>query len=226
MDGDATRPTTKGQGAWIAGLTALNAALAGLVLLLAGGDAEGVRTALRFTARVSLIWFLLAYVAVPLDRLRPGGVGAALRRHRRVFGVVFGLSMAMHVGFLLKLYDLYAPQRPPTVTTADFWIGIPGLTLVGLMTLTSMGRLRRALGVRIWSRLHRVGLHAVWAVFFLCLVDSAGRKESLQPALQYGVFLAGLTGAAGLRLAVWRAGSAPVSPAVRDASGPSAGQAR
>jgi sulfoxide reductase heme-binding subunit YedZ len=194
-----------GQGARILLLTLLTAVLTGAVVAASGTGPDGTRTALRVTARFSLIWFLLAYVAGPLDRLRPGGLGAVLRRHRREFGVVFGLSMTMHVGFILRLYGLFSPERPPTVTDADFWIGIPGLMLVAAMTATSAASLRRALGERRWSLLHRTGLHAVWAVFFLCLVDSSARKETAHFLLHYGVFLAGLVGAAALRLVSVRA---------------------
>lgn len=194
-----------GQGALVFFLTLLTAVLTGAVLAAAGTGPEGTRTALRVTARFSLIWFLLAYVAGPLDHLRPGGLGAVLRRHRRAFGIVFGLSMTMHVGFILKLYTLYSPDRPPMVTEADFWIGIPGLMLVAAMTVTSAASLRRALGERRWRLLHRIGLHAAWAVFFLCLLDSSARKETAHFLLQYGVFLAGLVGAAALRAASSRA---------------------
>lgn len=193
-----------GQGTRIVLLALATALLVGLVLLGAGTGPDGIRAALRISARLSLVWFLLAYVAGPLERLRPGGLGAVLKRHRRVFGVVFGLSMTMHVGFILKLYSLYSPQRPPMVTDTDFSIGIPGLLLVAAMTVTSAARLRRSLGTANWTRLHRAGLHFVWAVFFLCLVDSSARKETAHFAAAYGLFLGALVAAAALRAAAWR----------------------
>jgi sulfoxide reductase heme-binding subunit YedZ len=175
-----------------------------LVLWLRGTGSEGVELALRTTARVSFFWFLLAYLATPMHALAEGPLSRWLLRRRRALGVVFGASMTMHVAFILALFRLHSPERPPMVTDADFWIGIPGLVLVALMTATSFDALKSALGPVRWARLHRTGLHVVWAIFFLCLVDSAGRKEAVSPLLEYHVFIAMLVAALALRIAAAR----------------------
>jgi methionine sulfoxide reductase heme-binding subunit len=184
--------------------TLANAAVAALVLSGWGTGPEGTELALRVTARVSFVWFLLAFVASPLQRLAPGAAGAFLLRHRRAFGIIFGLSMSMHVGFILRLFVLFSPERPPMVTWADFVIGIPGLLLVAAMTVTSLQALKRVLGPARWRKLHRTGVHVVWAIFFLCLVDSVGRKQTQHPFLAYHVFIAALVAAMALRLAAAR----------------------
>lgn len=184
----------------IAGLPIVNAAIAVFVLSRWGTASEGVEVALRVTARVSFFWFLLAFLATPLYELRPSPATAWLVRWRRVFGVTFGLSMSMHVALILRMFVIYAPEQPPMVTWADFVIGIPGLVLVALMTVTSFDRLRRALGPVRWKRLHTTGLLVVWAIFFLCLVDSVGRKTTDHPTLEYHVFIALLVVAMLLRI--------------------------
>jgi sulfoxide reductase heme-binding subunit YedZ len=189
-----------GQGIFIVAATALNAVIAILVLGAWGTEPEGIELALRVTARVSFVWFLLAFVAAPLQQLRPGAVSAWLMRHRRSCGVVFGLSMSMHIALILRMFVLFAPERPPMVTLADYFIGIPGLVMVGLMTATSFDALKRALSPRRWKQLHRSGLFVVWTIFFLCLVDSVGRKETHHPVLEYHVFIAVLIAAMALRL--------------------------
>jgi sulfoxide reductase heme-binding subunit YedZ len=188
----------------IAIATACNAAIAVLVLAIAGTGVTGVELALRITARVSMLWFLLAYVATPLAELRAGDLSRTLVRSRRSFGVIFGLSMTMHAVFIVWLFLLFQPARPPMVTDADFTIGIPGLLLVALMTVTSFEALRRRLSAKTWGRLHRSGLHVVWAIFFLCLADSVSRKDAVSPLLEYGLFLALLVAAALLRFVAWR----------------------
>lgn len=203
------------EGRLIAGLTLFNASVALGVFTLAGWDAHGTEIALRTTARVSMGYFLLAFLATPLHRLRPGPGSRWLLRHRRAFGVVFGLSMSIHVLCILRLFRLFAPVQPPMVTSADFFIGIPGLILVALMTITSLHALRLSLGPRRWGRLHRTGLWVVWAIFFLCLVDSVGRKESRHPVLEYYPFIGVLAAAFLVRLASARmpeasTGAAPV----------------
>jgi DMSO/TMAO reductase YedYZ heme-binding membrane subunit len=136
---------------------------------------------------------MLAFVATPLHRLNPGRVSAFLLRHRSAIGVTFGFSMAIHVAFIVRLFVLHAPHQPPMVTSADFYIGIPGLVLVALMTITSAAAIRRRLGPQRWNRLHRVGLYFVWAVFFLCLIDSVNRKAPSRPLLEYYSFILVLT---------------------------------
>lgn len=185
----------------VAGATLVNLAIAALVLALAGTGADGTELALRTTARVSFVWFVLAFVASPLETLSPSRSSRWLVERRSSFGVIFGLSMSMHVGFILRLYELHAPERPPMVTEADFWIGIPGLVLVALLTVTSFRFLQARVSATTWRRLHRTGIWVVWAIFFLCLVDSVGRKSSDHPVLAYWSFIVVLLAAMGLRVA-------------------------
>lgn len=188
----------------IAGATLFNLFLAGLLLALGGTDVAGTELALRMTARISFVWFLMVFTASPLRVLWKGGPGDRLFARRRALGVIFGISMSIHVGFILRLYALHAPERPPMVTDTDFSIGVPGLVLVALMTLTSAMALRRRLGETAWKRLHTTGLYVVWAIFFLCLVDSVGRKEIPRPWLEYHSFIGVLLAAMALRLAALR----------------------
>ncbi len=186
---------------FIAAASIVNAAIAFLVLRLWGTGSDGVELALRVTARVSFFYFLLAFLASPLARLAPGAVSTWLVRHRRELGVTFGISMSMHVALILRMFVIYAPERPPMVTWADFAIGIPGLILVALMTVTSFDRLKRAMTPAQWKRLHTNSLFVVWSIFFLCLVDSVGRKQTAHPTLEYHVFIAILVIAMSLRIA-------------------------
>ena len=188
----------------VVGATLLNATIALAVFAVAGTDSAGTELALRTTARVSFVWFMLAFVASPLARLRPGPFAEWLVRRRRALGVVFGLSMSIHVLCIRRLFVLHAPARPPMVTDADFWIGIPGLVLVALLTITSVQALRRRLGPVAWARLHRTGIWVVWTIFFLCLIDSVGRKETNHPVLAYYLFIAVLLAGLGLRWLAWR----------------------
>jgi DMSO/TMAO reductase YedYZ heme-binding membrane subunit len=199
----ATR-TDPGELAWILAATLVSLGVAASILIAGEAGRDATRLALRATARVSFVYFMLAFVAAPLAVLRPGSASAWLLRHRRAFGVAFGASMTVHVGCILRLYALYAPERPPMVTDADFLIGLPGLVLVALLTVTSWVRVRRRLVPAHWRRLHRVGIYVVWTIFFLCLVDSVGRKETMHPVLGYYAFIAVLLGAIGLRILAWR----------------------
>lgn len=188
----------------ITGATLGNLAIAAALLALAGSDVDGTELALRTTARVSFVWFMLGFVASPLETLRPSHSSSWLMKRRRALGVIFGLSMSIHVAFILRLYVLHNPLRPPMVTEADFYIGVPGLAIVAMMTATSFDLLKRHMSERGWELLHRTGIWVVWAIFFLCLVDSVGRKSTDHPFLAYHAFIALLLFAATLRLVAWR----------------------
>jgi methionine sulfoxide reductase heme-binding subunit len=202
------------EAAFIAGATLLNAGVAATLLARAGSDIAATELALRTTARISFVWFMLAFVASPWQQLRPSRLSAWLLHRRRALGVIFGLSMSIHVGFIVRLFALHAPQRPPMVTDADFFIGIPGLVMVGLLTVTSLEALKQRLGATRWRRLHTAGIWVVWTIFFLCLVDSVGRKTTDHPVLAYHAFIAVLLLGLGLRAwAAWhRRVQAPATP--------------
>jgi DMSO/TMAO reductase YedYZ heme-binding membrane subunit len=211
---DAT--AARGDLAIIAGGTTLSLTWAAILLWGAGTDSDGTELALRMTARASFVWFMLAFIAAPLHQLRPSRLTAWLLRHRRALGVTFGLSMAIHVGFILRLFVLHAPDRPPMVTDADFFIGIPGLLLVAALTVTSLDALKERLGPVAWRRLHTTGIWVVWAIFFLCLVDSVGRKTTNHPFLAYYAFIAVLLGGVALRIIAYRRRSSrPINRGLR-----------
>jgi DMSO/TMAO reductase YedYZ heme-binding membrane subunit len=210
----AARPIVRvdrGEAAIVVAAALLSFGVAATVLLAGGAGRDATRLALRLTARLSFVYFMLAFVASPLARLRPGPVSLWLVRRRRALGVAFGASMSIHVGCILRLYALYAPDRPPMVTDADFFVGVPGLVLVALMTITSAMAIRRRIAPRAWKRLHTVGLYAVWSIFFLCLVDSVSRKETEHPVVGYYAFIAVLLAGMALRLTALRAARATVA---------------
>lgn len=200
-------PLAREEIALIGGGAIFNLGAAALLLAIAGSDSDGTELALRTTARISYVWFMLAFIASPLHKLRPSRISDWLVRRRRALGVTFGLSMSIHVGFILRLFALHAPERPPMVTDEDFTIGIPGLIFVALLTVTSFEALRRRMTERAWTLLHRTGIWVVWAIFFLCLVDSVGRKDTGYPVLAYHLFIAGLLAAMSLRIAATRLGA-------------------
>ena len=188
----------------VAAATLLNALLATALLLFAGADSDGTELALRTTARVSFVWFVLTFVASPIHQLWPSSFSDWLLRRRRAFGIIFGFSMSLHVGFILRLFELHAPQRPPMVTDADFLIGIPGLIMVALMTITSLDAFKQRLGPRRWQLLHSAGSWLVWSIFFLCLVDSVGRKNTDHPLSAYYAFIIVLLMGLSLRIVAAR----------------------
>ena len=56
----------------IVGAALVSLTVAGTVLVAGDSAREATRLALRLTARLSFVYFMLAFVASPLARLRPG----------------------------------------------------------------------------------------------------------------------------------------------------------
>ena len=84
----------------------LSLLLAAMTLSLAAGhgwDSEGVRLAIRATARTSLVLFALAFTASALAELIPSGATRWQRRNRRYLGVSFAVSHFIHLGAILIL---------------------------------------------------------------------------------------------------------------------------
>lgn len=184
--------------------------LAAWVLLQRGSGEAGTGEALRATARLAFVPFVLAFVARPLHDLWPGRPSVWLFANRHTLGVSFGLCMSTHLGLILWLHRLSAPHVPKAVTLADYVIGGPGLLLVFVMLVTSARRVRAAIGARAWRRIHTSGQYFVWFIFLACLVDSYGRKSPPYPASDYLPFIAVLLAAMAIRL-----GAALVGPAGR-----------
>jgi DMSO/TMAO reductase YedYZ heme-binding membrane subunit len=150
-------------------------ALAAFVLLMTAavlgthspGDAEGLRSAIRATARSSFALFLLTFLASTLATLLPSPTSRQLLRERRYLGLAFAFSHTVH-GVLIYLYA----QRFPDL----FWAGrstlanLPGslgYLFILLLALTSFKAPTQLLGPRLWKRLHSTGTWLLAGVFCL-----------------------------------------------------------
>jgi DMSO/TMAO reductase YedYZ heme-binding membrane subunit len=186
-------------------LSLLLALMCALALAIEGWSVEGVRLAVRLTARTSLALFLLAFTASALARLAPSGPTRWLRRNRRYVGVSFAVSHAFHLAALIVL----ASQAPEV-----FWsltnignIAFAGVAYVFIaaMAATSFDAAQRWLGLRRWQQLHIVGS------WYICLVSlgSLGKRAVVDPF--YWPMLALVLVAVALRL-VTAFAPRPVAP--------------
>jgi methionine sulfoxide reductase heme-binding subunit len=162
---DAMSGRKSGDGVLI-GLAALGlGAMTVAIVYGHAADTDAVRFAIRMTARASLAFFLVAFLAGPLLRLMPGRFTAWLVRHRRAFGLSFALSHAIHLTMIGLLYSLdrtlfWTLTNPVTVTT-----GIIAYGLIAIMTLTSLDALHRAMGPKLWRGVHLLGSWYIWISF-------------------------------------------------------------
>lgn len=148
----------------------LGALVAGLI---SGADAtEGWRLAARWTARVGFPILILTYAASSLVRLFPAGPTKALMRDRRWWGLGFFASHSVHLVALLTYLQLSGEGRPLPVLIG----GGGAYVMLFAMAATSSDAAMRALG-RNWKRLHTLGIHWLWFVFFVSYLGRAAKGE-------------------------------------------------
>jgi len=113
---------------------------------------------LRVTARITFAFFMLAYVARPVQQLF--GVGSWLVRHRRYLGLAAAFSHTVHFGYIV----LWANASGEEIALVTLIFGGGAFVFLWLMALTSNDLSVRRLGLW-WKRGHRFGMHYVWIVF-------------------------------------------------------------
>jgi sulfoxide reductase heme-binding subunit YedZ len=165
-----------------------------LGLSLGASEPEAWNLAARYTARVGLPIFLLAYAASSLLRLAPSPTTKALVRDRRWWGLAFAFTHTVHFGALYMAVTTRGDSLSLLAPGAVAYLAILA------MALTSSDAGMKALGAN-WKRLHRTGIHVIWLVFTLAYAKRIPEAETMITGL-VGTALCLL--AAGLRLAAWR----------------------
>ncbi len=172
---------------------ALGAVLAGFHF--GESRSESWQLAARWTARVGFPIFILTYSASSLGRLWHSPLTRSIWRDRRWWGLGFAAAHTVHLFALITFLRISGETRPvPVLLGGGF-----GYVLLYAMVLTSDDAAMRALG-KNWKRLHTLGIHWLWAVFFISYLGRVFKPESHMVGLVgTGISLTAL----GLRLAVW-----------------------
>jgi sulfoxide reductase heme-binding subunit YedZ len=178
----------------------ISAIIAAATLLFAAEDGfgvQGLRMALHFTARTSLILFLLAFSASSLRRLWVSGATLWLLRNRRYLGLSFAASHLMHAIAIIAFATTQPAAFHEATSPATFIFGGIGYVLIIALAATSFDRTAAAIGPHAWKILHKTGVFYIWAQFTVSFV-----KHHDGTAI-YWVFLSLLAGAMALRVAAW-----------------------
>lgn len=116
--------------------------------------------AASWTARVGFPIFLITYSASSLYRVFPGEVTRAILRNRRYWGLGFAITHSIHLYALIA----YLRVSGTPVETATLIGGGFAYVMLYAMAFTSTKWAMERLD-RNWKRLHRVGIHTLWAIF-------------------------------------------------------------
>lgn len=180
------------------GIAALVAfGLAAIVLAISGLDPEGIRRALRMTARFSFLLFWCAYAGGSLaalfgERFRP------LARQGRNFGLAFASAHSIHLVLVIWLYRLL-PEPPISPQFAVFFS--IGMLWMYLLAVFSIERLSRTLSPGLWRILRLLGMEYIMLAFQADFLP--GSLPDAKHLIFYGLFAAlGLAGTA-MRFIAW-----------------------
>ncbi len=125
---------------------------------------EGLRSAIRATARSSFVLFLTAFTASAFAVLIPSPVTKALVRERRFIGLAFAFSHAVHA-LLIYAYGQLNTGFWPMRSVIDNTPGTVAYGFILLMAITSFKGPAQLLGAKGWKALHTTGLWIIVAVF-------------------------------------------------------------
>ena len=128
-----------------------------------GQSAEAAQAMTRFTARVSLFLFALAFSASALHKLLRSDATAELLRKRRQFGISFAISHTIHLLAIIVFFSLTGEEAP--MLTLIF--GGLAYLLIYAMAFTSNDWSVKKLGAKNWKLLHKIGVFYVWGIFFI-----------------------------------------------------------
>ncbi len=178
----------------LTGMVSLLLAAMAAYFLALHPDVEGLRLAIRATARTSLVLFALAFSATALVQLAPSGATRWQRRNRRYLGVSFAVSHLIHLAALIVLARTDAELFWALTTPANIVLAGAAYLFIAAMTVTSFDRTAAWLGLRRWRLLHLVGGWYVWVSFAVAV----GKRVPQGPV--YWAMMALVVGVAVARL--------------------------
>jgi DMSO/TMAO reductase YedYZ heme-binding membrane subunit len=157
-------------------------------------EVEGVRMAIRFTARTSLLFFCLAFSAAALARLWPNAFTRWQRRNRRQLGVTFAASHALHAAAIFAFAKMDPAGFAAATSLASYIFGGIGYAFILAMTATSFDATAAAPGPRAWRALHLVG------GYYLLLQFTISFSKRIPDMPLYSLFLIPLVAVFALRM--------------------------
>ncbi|WP_105384173.1 hypothetical protein [Neorhizobium alkalisoli] len=168
----------------------LIALVASIILLLlaaaagwTAGTAEAARMVIRWTARLSLILFLMAFTASAMVRLAPGAYTIWQRRNRRYLGLSFALSHFVHLGAILTLASVDPDLFWKLTNLVTILAGGLAYVFIAAMAASSFDRIAAAMGGRLWRGVHRFGAWYIYISFIFTFGKRAVMDAAYLPAM-------------------------------------------
>jgi hypothetical protein len=123
-------------------------AMAAIIVVSHRLEVDGIRMAIRATARTSFVLFALAFSASALFALWPGAWTGWQRRNRRYLGLSFAVSHTVHAAVIVAFARLDPVQFHLQSNTGTIVSGGIAYGFIAAMALTSFDRSAAWLGPR------------------------------------------------------------------------------
>jgi hypothetical protein len=185
---------------WMGAALGANLLLAAIIVLARGTGIHGTETALAATARVSFLWFWVAYAGGALTTLF-GKIFLPLKQRGREFGLAFAAALLVHLGLVSWLCWIGA-----TPAAGVFIFFGSAVVVTYLLALFSFGNLHSILGPRLWQLLRIIGMNFILYAFFEDFTKNP-LQGGIRHAIEYVPFAAMAIVAPLLRLAAWGIGT-------------------
>lgn len=156
---------------------------------------RGTEPAILLTVRCALPFFLVAFTASSLAMLWPGALTRWVLSNRRYFGLTFAFGMAWHFALVGYSFAAFGIHLNRTVITLD----LIGATFLLALTLTSFRWSSRHMSARMWRRLHKTGVYAIWLLATYIYAEAVRWGADTVNLLALSALLA----AWAVRLAAW-----------------------
>ncbi|MFN0248666.1 MAG: ferric reductase-like transmembrane domain-containing protein [Kofleriaceae bacterium] len=181
---------------------AIAAMVALIVITSDGGIVETGGAVIRWTARTSLVAFVLAYIARPAVQIYRHAITKRLLAERKWIGLGYATSHLAHLGGIVVVAS---QDIGGFVSSQSVGAMIGSVTYVFLfaMAVTSIDAVRKAMSARAWKLVHRTGMHLSWISFAGTYAIAATQN------VVYAIPTVLLLGAASVRLAAWLRGRRP-----------------
>ena len=128
---------------------------------------DNIRLTVRHSVQFAYPFLLLVLLARPLQQLLKKPWTATLLKNRRFLGIAFAGVMTGHLLLIIFRFR-FSPELDYPVS--KLILGGSCYALIYLMFITSFNGPARALGPKLWKRLHRTGL--VFAILIFAVPRS------------------------------------------------------
>ncbi|MBA3455822.1 MAG: hypothetical protein H0T42_22185 [Deltaproteobacteria bacterium] len=141
---------------------------------------------LDIIARVSVVFFLLSFVARPLNEVFHSKPTRWLQKNRRYFGLAFAAWFLQHL-WLLPLAQVKFNVFGRFWMTGKFAFPAITILLSVLMVVTSINRAQRSMPG--WKALHWIGMQALWTWFLVIYLKFVSLRPDPYVFLYVGLFI-------------------------------------